>query len=253
MVRLWHSAFERDFFSIRRLWLFPVVAGSCWFTTLTILLIRWLAIGRPQYPNQVNPYVPFISDIAAQTFQPVFIVGCAVTGLSFFGTVFAVHHVRYSPKFYGLTDDAQWRQAVSMVALVAGLAGAVSLVLLSIFDTDDAHKRHRYLLMATFGGLFVSAVTTTFVWWDQARGPVVFAGLRKWCRFNISLVLCQFAVGIVFLSTMYAGDYRVSGIFEWILTYLGAFWLVSFVGYTRFREGQDPKATDGDERQPLLA
>ena len=105
MPGLWYRTF-RDFFSDRRLWLFPLSAGLCWFATLTVLLLRWLALGRPRYPGQVNPYVPFISDIAAQTFQPVFIVGCAATGVCFFGTVFAVHHVRYSPAFYGLADDA---------------------------------------------------------------------------------------------------------------------------------------------------
>ncbi|KAI1639132.1 Frag1/DRAM/Sfk1 family-domain-containing protein [Biscogniauxia mediterranea] len=179
MPGLWYRTF-RDFFSDRRLWLFPLLAGLSWFATLTILLVCWLALGRPRYPGQVNPYVPFISDIAAQTFQPVFIVGCAATGVCFFGTVFAVHHVRYSPAFYGLTDDARWRQSVSFVALSAGLAAAACLVFLSIFDTYENTVRHRYLLMGTFSGLFVSAVTTTVVWWDQIHGPVIFAGLRKW-------------------------------------------------------------------------
>ncbi|KAI0200551.1 hypothetical protein F4808DRAFT_154692 [Astrocystis sublimbata] len=232
MAWLWHNVF-RDVFSHRRLWLFPLVAGASWFATLTILLVRWLSLGRPQYPGQMNPYIPFISDIAAQTFQPVFIVGCASTGISFFGTVFAVHHVRYSPKFYGLTNDALWKQGVSFVALVTGLAAAVSLVLLSIFDTYKAHLRHRYLLMGTFGGLFLSAVTTIVVWWDQASGPVVFLGLRKWCIFNTALVFCQFLVGISFVALLYSGHYHSSGALEWCLTYTGSLWLLSFVGYTR--------------------
>ena len=179
MARIWYRTFH-DFFSIRRLWLFPLLAGSFWFLTLTILLLRWLVMGRPRYPGQVNPDVPFISDIAAHQFKPVFIVGSALTGVCFFGAVFAVHHVRYSPRFYGLIDDAPWRQAVSLIALVSGLAAAVSLCLLSIFDTHDANVRHRRLLMGTFGGLGISAITTTAVWWDQIWGPAVFRGLRKW-------------------------------------------------------------------------
>lgn len=179
MARIWYRTF-RDVFSIRRLWLFPLLAGSFWLLTLTILLLRWLALGRPRYEGQVNPDVPFISDIAAHSFKPVFIVGSILTGICFFGAVFAVHHVRYSPRFYGLTDDAPWRQVVSMAALFSGLAAAVSLFLLSIYDTEDAHVQHRRLLMGTFGGLAVSAVTTTVVWWDQIWGPAVFRGLRKW-------------------------------------------------------------------------
>ncbi|KAI1480707.1 Frag1/DRAM/Sfk1 [Daldinia eschscholtzii] len=251
MAGIWYRTF-RDFFSIRRLWLFPLLAGSCWFLTLTILLVRWLSIGRPQYPGQVNPYVPFISDIAAHQFKPVFIIGCAATGISFLGTMFAVHHVRYSPKFYGLTDDAPWRQAMSFIAQIAGIAAAVSLINLSIFDTDDAHVRHRHLLMGTFGGLFVSAVATTAVWWDQIWGPMVFVGLRKWCMFNTTLVACQFGCGLAFVILLYDGYFKSSGILEWCLTYLGSLWLLSFVGYTMFREGDRPVIENDPEQQPLL-
>ncbi|KAI2463751.1 Frag1/DRAM/Sfk1 [Annulohypoxylon bovei var. microspora] len=251
MTRIWYRTFQ-DFFSIRRLWLFPLLAGFFWFLTLTILLIRWLAIGRPQYPNQANPYMPFISDIAAHQFKPVFIIGCAATGITFFGTVFSVHHVRYSPKFYGLTDDAPWRQTTSLIALLAGLTAAVSLIFLSIFDTEDAHTRHRHLLMGTFGGLFVSAVTTTAVWWDQIWGPAIFVGLRKWCIFNTFLVFCQFCCGLAFVALMDDGYFKFSGILEWCLTYLGSFWLASFVGYTMFREGYEPRIENEEERQPLL-
>lgn len=156
------------------------MAGISWFTTLSILLIRWIAIGRPRLPGQVNPDIPFVSDIAAFTFQPVFIAGCAVTGVAFVGTVFAVQHVRYSPGFYGLTNDALWRQNTSFVAFFTGLLAATSLVLLSIFDTFENNDEHQYILMCVFAGLGAAGLLTTAVWWDQIWGPVVFAGLRKW-------------------------------------------------------------------------
>ncbi|KAI1813791.1 hypothetical protein GGS20DRAFT_451904 [Poronia punctata] len=235
------------------LYLFPLISGSVWFLTITILLLRWLSLGRPRYPGQVNPDIPMISDIAAQTFQPVFIVGSALTGISFLGTVFAVHHVRYARDFYALTNDKLWRQGTSLAALGTGVLAAGCLVFLSIFDTYDAHLPHRYLLMGTFGGLFMSALLTSLVWWDQTRGPVVFVGLRKWCIFNVALVIAQFVVGVLFVSLMYSGYYHAAGILEWSLTYLGAVWLLSFVGYTRFREGEKPWLEDVEgERRPLL-
>lgn len=180
MTGIWARVFSRDTRHSHKLWVFPLVAGLAWFTTLSVLLIRWLAIGQPRYPGQVNPDVPFISDIGAFTFQPVFIAGCAVTGVAFAGTVFAVHHVRYSDKFYGLTDDAEWRQVVSFFALFGGLFAAACLFLLSVFDTFENQDEHRYLLMSTFGALAISAMLTTAVWWDQIWGPAQFAGLRKW-------------------------------------------------------------------------
>ncbi|KAK7948473.1 uncharacterized protein PG986_009359 [Apiospora aurea] len=235
------------------LWLFPLVAGISWFTTISILLARWLALGQPRYPGQVNPDVPFISDIAAFTFKPVFVAGCTVTGLGFAGTVFAVHHVRYARAFYGLVDDVAWRQNTSVLALVAGLAAAVLLFFLSIFDTVDAHVRHQYLLMGTFGGLGLSAVLTAAVWWDQTWGPAKFAGLRTWCLLNTGLMACQVVIGLSFVVLMDSGRYRPAGFLEWTLTYLGSFWLLSFVGYTRFRKDIDPQTPGDMERRPLLA
>ncbi|KAI0877091.1 hypothetical protein GGS24DRAFT_498173 [Hypoxylon argillaceum] len=248
MTRLWYNTF-RDFFSHRRLWLFPLLAGTFWFTTLTTLLVRWLCIGRPRYPDQTDSDIPFVSDIAAQTFQPVFIAGCVATGACFFGTVFAVHHVRYSPKFYGLTDDTGWRQGVSLVALVAGLVASVSLVLLGIFNTHDTPDKHQYMLMVTFGGLFISGLATTVVWLDQAHGNVMSNGLRKWYILNTFLVLCQFVLGVFFLASIFSSHLHAAGVLEWCLTYMGSFWLLSFVGYTRFEE---PVPGDQRERQPLL-
>lgn len=180
MAGLWPRVFSRDIGPSHRLCIFPLAAGLGWFGTLSILLIRWLAIGQPRYPGQVNPEIPFISDIGAFIFQPVFVAGCVITGFAFAGTVFAVHHVRYSDKFYGLTDDAEWKQVTSFIALSAGLVSAACLVLLSIFDTFENNEPHRYLLMGTFAGLGASAILTTTVWWDQIWGPSRFSGLRKW-------------------------------------------------------------------------
>lgn len=176
----WPKIFGQDSRYAHKLWVFPLVAGISWFTTLTILLVRWLALGQPKYPGQINPEIPFVSDIAAFNFQPVFIVGCAITGVTFAGTVFSVHHVRYSPRFYGLTDDARWRQMTSLLALFMGLMTAACLVCLSIFDTFENSDEHHLILLCTFGGLSLATVLTTVVWSDQTWGTVHFADLRKW-------------------------------------------------------------------------
>lgn len=164
----------------KRLHYFPLIASITWFSTLTILLLRWLSLGRPRYPGQVNPNVPFISDIGAFQFKPVFVIGCTVTAVCFVGTVYSVHHVRYSARFYGLTNDAVWRKAVSGVAMVTGLVAGACLFLLSIFDTFEEHEKHKYLLVGTFGGLAVSSFATEIVWWDETWKAARFPGLRRW-------------------------------------------------------------------------
>jgi hypothetical protein len=175
-TRKLHDYIDRHFY--KSLYIFPLVAASTWFVTITTLLIRWLTMGRPRYPGQYNPDIPLISDIAAFTFKPVFVIGGTLTGLAYFMTVLAVHHVRYSPKFYGPTNsdpdnvteavmEPWWRKAASGVALVAGLGAATCLVLLSVFDTYDSKVWHRNFLMGTFLGLAVSAIALVVVWWDH--------------------------------------------------------------------------------------
>lgn len=238
-----------------RLHYFPIIAGATWFSTLTLLLLRWLSIGRPRYPGQANPYVPFISDIGAFQFKPVFVVGCTITSVCFVGTVFCVHHVRYSPNFYALVDDARWRRVLSGVAMVTGLAAGACLFLLSVFDTLEEHEKHRYLLVGTFGGLALSSLATEIVWWDETWKPARFPGLRKWfvaqfaaqfaglrltranlsrCIVNNVLVILVTGVGIAFLVLLYTDYYRSAGLMEWIITYLGSFWLCTFAGYIRY-------------------
>ena len=43
----------------RHLWLAPLVAGTAWFATLTVLLLYWIAQGRPRLPMQSNPYIAY--------------------------------------------------------------------------------------------------------------------------------------------------------------------------------------------------
>ena len=50
---------------------------------------------------------------------------------------------------------------------------------------------------------------------------------------NTLLVVVQLFIGLSFVVFMYSACFHTAGILEWTLTYLGAFWLLSFVGYTR--------------------
>ncbi|KAJ9632826.1 hypothetical protein H2204_007556 [Knufia peltigerae] len=123
----------------------------------------------------------FISDIAAFECKPVFITGCTVTAIFFALTVWAVHYARYPDRCYGLTRDAGWKKTISGLALVSGLWAAVSLLLLTVFDTYRAHERHQYLLLSCLGGLGISMLTTSTVWFDQTWKVTQWKGLGRWC------------------------------------------------------------------------
>lgn len=121
----------------------------------------------------------FISDIGAFHLKPVFIAGCTITALTFMGTIFSVHYVRYSSHTYAL-QDSRWRKAVSVVAVVSGLVACGALLLLTIYDTYKFHEVHLKLLLTCFGGLGLSMISTTVVWFDQTWKPSKFERLRRW-------------------------------------------------------------------------
>lgn len=38
-------------------------------------------------------------------------------------------------------------------------------------------------------------------------------------------------MGLAFVGLMYTGHMRIAGIFEWILAFLGCFYMLAFVGF----------------------
>ncbi len=40
---------------------FPVVSSITWGTTVSAMLIYWVAIGRPRYPTQLSEIIPFVA------------------------------------------------------------------------------------------------------------------------------------------------------------------------------------------------
>lgn len=242
-------------------WLFPVIAASSWFITLSVLLIAWLAEGRPRYPGQSNPYVAFISDIGAFSLRPFFITGSVITAASFAATVLLVHWARYSPSFYALIDDKLWRKALSIVATVLGIFASSSLIALSRFDTAKYHDTHKTLLLCCFAGLSGSAIATTAVWWRegtslgmQKRKAKEWDGLRRWVIASNVIILVDVVLLVVFVALMYAKNMmRIAGILEWVMTIIGCGYLFSFAGYLWIpRDLLTQRQADGDERQPLL-
>lgn len=92
-------------------------------------------------------------------------------------TVYAVHFSRYDGRMYGI-DDVRWKKTVSLLAVLSGVVGGVSLILLAVMDTFRFHEEHAVLLLVCFLGLAMSALLTTVVYWDQMWYPSPFKRLR---------------------------------------------------------------------------
>lgn len=88
-----------------------------------------------------------------------------------------MHFARYDPRMYGI-DDAAWKMRASVLAMCSGVVAGLGLVLLAVLDTFRFHEEHAVLLLVCCGGLVVSMVGTTVVYWEQAWGASPFRGLR---------------------------------------------------------------------------
>ncbi|KAL8883799.1 MAG: hypothetical protein Q9215_008010 [Flavoplaca cf. flavocitrina] len=213
-----------------RYYILPLVGGIAWFLTLSILLIYWLAEGRPVYPSQINPYIAFISDIGAHRLKPVFFVGCTVTAIAYAATIFAAHHVRSDPRMYGIRDPL-WRRVVSALALIAGVAASVGCVCMSVFDTRWAKELHRPMLTMTFAGIALSALCTEIVYSDQMRRSAGYKRLRPYCLISLGIFLSEVILSAAFWGFSWTDHERTGGILEWVVAFVGTFYILTFVGF----------------------
>ena len=69
------------------------------------------------------------------------------------------------------------------------------------------------------------------------------------CSANCAIVVIEISFGVAFTITMWTGRWRLAGIFEWVLAFLGTFYILTFVGFVAVpQEG----AIHDREREPLL-
>ncbi|KAL2863557.1 Frag1/DRAM/Sfk1 family-domain-containing protein [Aspergillus lucknowensis] len=223
-----------------RLYLFPSLAGSVWFLTLTSLLLTWIGRGMRPYPGQSNPHVPFISDIASFELKPLFLVGASITAMGFFFTVAAVHVMRYEPGFaliraqenhhhctsisndendYEEEEEATLKslKIISLLSIFAAGLASTALVLLAVMDTFRYKSAHHVFLRLCFAGLAVQSAGTAIVYADEVLQVVSylshFGRGRNWGRsvrrglrvrifatLSTSLILVELFLAVAFLS-----------------------------------------------------
>jgi len=72
--------------------------------------------------------------------------------------------------------------------------------------------------------------------------------LRFYCIVNAAVVSVEICLGAAFMVFLSNEWWRVAGILEWIVSFLGVPWLSTFVGFVAVPE----EGIDIRERDPLL-
>ncbi|KDR79024.1 hypothetical protein GALMADRAFT_244753 [Galerina marginata CBS 339.88] len=133
----------------------PLGAAAMWFSTLLAMLIVWLASGRPKYISQ-NGKIAYISDVGADILKPLFITGCAITGIGFFLSLLAERLLRHTGRL--MPNIRQRERVFSILAIIGSFIGGCGLILLSIFDTKRHTRAHRLFLLIFIVGVGLSAI-----------------------------------------------------------------------------------------------
>lgn len=183
------------------------------------MLIVWLAQGRPHYPSMERGSVAYISDIGAYQLKPLFVAGCSVTAAFFFLSLlsFRANHR------LGLCESI-----FDLLSLVFGTMGAVSLILLSVFDTHRHSSLHRLFLFLFMLGIILSAIFTTLEYRRLGRTHRERKVLKYSYQAKRLVFITEFLLSIAFGVTMYKKKQNPAAILEWVIAFIFTIYVLTF-------------------------
>lgn len=197
---------------------------------LLAMLLTWVVDGKPhlQGMKDANQAVPFISDIGAWKLKPLFIAMGTVSVVTFDLAFIAERWLRHLGK---LTPNTSWWQKTwSIISIIAAVAGAAGLILLTIFD--DVHHRtlHDAFLALFILGYVVSAI---FICAEYQRLGIHYREhriLRMSFWIKLAFIFIEVGLAIGFGITLKNGNRNrnTAGILEWVVALVYAFYVASF-------------------------
>jgi hypothetical protein len=202
-------------------WILPLFSGGIWFSTLWAMIIVWLAEDQPHYSSMSdNQHIAYISDIGANILKPLFITGCAITGVFFFLSLCALRRNQALIRRLERTFD--------ILSILSAFLGAVSLILLSIFDTARHPSLHRLFLLLFMLGVVFSAIFTTVEYWRLGRTFTEHPIIKISYHFKQVIVIVEVALSIAFGVTMFRKVTNVAAVLEWLIAFVFTFYVLSF-------------------------
>jgi len=174
------------------------------------MIITWLAQGQPKYTSMSpTQHIAYISDVGADVLKPLFVTGCVITGVCFFLSLCVMRLNQALVRRLERTLD--------VLSVLAGLLGAVCLILLSILDTRRHPHLHRMFLLLFMLGVVFSALFTTIEYRRLGKTFTQHPVLRWSYRFKIGIVVLEVLLSFAFGATMYGDKNSVAAVLEWCM------------------------------------
>ncbi|KAJ1329394.1 Frag1/DRAM/Sfk1 family [Microdochium nivale] len=216
-------------------WIFPVISAIFWLATLLGLLLYWIVTLSfailPSMQDTAAQYgwtIAYISNIGATTtLKPWFVVGSIMTtiflDLGFFADRYLRHQRRLVPNV-SLSE-----KVLSALCMLFAIVGTVGLCCLAGFDTYHYPTLHDIFLVCFIGGYWLSAV---FICAEYQRLGIKYRQHRSlrisfWVK--LAFIFTELALVVVFGIMNFQKRYNLAAIFEWTVSFVFTFYILSFV------------------------
>ncbi|OTB05822.1 hypothetical protein M426DRAFT_319502 [Hypoxylon sp. CI-4A] len=209
-------------------WVFPVISGLMWLSTLLGLLLHWIVdTHRVRYSSMDGDQtIAYISDVGASKLKPLFVAGCIITTIFLDLSFGADRLLRHKGRLVPNTSIGE--KVLSALTIVFAIIGTVGLTFLSGFDTARYPKLHDIFLLLFIAGYLLSAI---FICWEFQRlghknRQHRILTISFWIKLIFIIVELGLAIG--FAVTNFRGDYNTAAILEWTIAFVFSFYIFSF-------------------------
>ncbi|KAL4808552.1 Frag1/DRAM/Sfk1 family-domain-containing protein [Aspergillus unguis] len=212
-------------------WIFPVISACMWIAMLAAMIGHWCVIGSPVYSSmEPGQTIAYISDVGAQELKPLFITGSVITvvflDLSFISERWLRHAGQLVP------NKGRFDKACAVLSILFSIAGALGLILLSIFDTlRHPHKHDGFLVMFLVAYL-VSAILICIEYlrigiFYRSNHRVLLASFVIKAFFVVVEIALAIAFGVCGWRTPHRRN--AAAVLEWVIAVVFTFYVLSFV------------------------
>ncbi|KAF1914950.1 Frag1/DRAM/Sfk1 family-domain-containing protein [Ampelomyces quisqualis] len=208
-------------------WIVPIFSSTVWIACLVTMLAYWAATGRPHYVTMSEgQWLPYISDIGADTLKPMFIAMSTITVVTFDLAFIFERYLRHAHK---LTPNTSiWQKVYSACATLAAIVGAAGLILLTIFDCKNHNRLHNIFLAVFIIGYIVSAI---FICWEYQRLGIHYREhsiLRRSFWVKLAFIGLEICLCVAFGVCSKKHIWNVAAGLEWSIAFIYCLYVLSF-------------------------
>lgn len=156
----------------------------------------------------------------------VFIAMSAFTVVSFDLAFIFERYLRHKGRLAANTSN--WQKVYSFCATLAAIAGAVGLILLTIYDNKSHNRMHNVCLCVFIGGYIISAI---FICWEYQRLGIHYrehSVLRYSFWIKLFFIVAEIALVIAFGVMSKLRHRNTAAVLEWVVSFVYVAYILSF-------------------------